>query len=151
MYWRIHRWMDGWMDRLTDGPTNRLIDRQTNGYFRITSTPVIDLFSSKANTDDGRGHRICTFPGQNILIIALELRKYTYRKKEMLDSIHSQKCLRWRIGIKSRRIIRNNELKTTRHRMLKGLNTKVINKIKMQKFCRFITQLERFDHCYCWF
>ena len=68
--------MDGWMDRLTDGPTNRLIDRQTNGYFRITSTPVIDLFSLKANTDDGRGHRICTFPGQNILIIALELRKY---------------------------------------------------------------------------
>ena len=58
----------------------------------------------------------------------------TYRKKEMLESIRSQKFLRRRIVLKTRRFIRNNEFKTTRHRMLKGLNTEVINKIKMQKF-----------------
>ena len=64
-------WMDGWMDRRTDGPTNRLIDRQTNGYIQITSTPVIDLFSSKANTNDGRA----LFPNRIYLKIALELCK----------------------------------------------------------------------------
>ena len=67
----------------------------------------------------------------------------------MLESIRSQKFLRRRIVLKTRRFIRNNEFKTTRHRMLKGLNTEVINKIKMQKFLRFITQLEKYDHCYC--